>query len=108
MPRSTRSGSRSGRPTSSADPLSTGSARCSTWATTWLADLVFSTLGVSFSIEQLIVNALLDTPIYKLGDPIEVLPAEGVLAPVRLPFQFLGARVDATELIVEADVEAPA
>ena len=49
-----------------------------------------------------------ESPGFELDDPAEILPAEGGLIPVRLPLEYLSARVDATELILEADVEAPA
>ena len=75
----------------------------------WLADLVFSTLGVSLSIEELLAEYFLeDAAIFELADPVPVLPADAPLIEVTVPIEFIGVRVVDTEMILEADVGAVA
>lgn len=71
----------------------------------WLQDLVFDTLGVDITIESYLTSWLADkSPIFRLPDPVEALPAEGPLIAVEIPIQYLNARVDADEMVIEVDV----
>ncbi|MEM6806486.1 MAG: hypothetical protein AAF696_34120, partial [Bacteroidota bacterium] len=73
----------------------------------WIADLIFNTLGISFSIEQIIANWLANkSPIFSLEDPVEVLPAEGDLIPVKVPIQYIGAAVNSDELALSVDINS--
>jgi hypothetical protein len=74
----------------------------------WLSDL----FNVSFGLGDFIITAIADflghcIPIFRLDDPFEIMPAtaEG-LVPVALPIRNVVARVDATELVVQADIGA--
>jgi hypothetical protein len=72
----------------------------------WIKDLVFDTLGIELGIDNLLFDFFTDNfKILDLEDPVEVLPADGALIPVRIPFEFIGARVNNAELIIEVDVE---
>jgi hypothetical protein len=73
----------------------------------WIKDLVFDSLGIELGIDNLLFDWLTDNfKILDLEDPVEVLPADGALIPVRIPLEFIGAQVNKDELIIEVDVEA--
>jgi hypothetical protein len=74
----------------------------------WLSDL----FNVSFGLGDFILTAIADflghcIPIYRMDDPFEIMPAtpEGLIA-VTAPIRNVVARVDATELVVQADIGA--
>ena len=74
----------------------------------WLSDL----FNVSFGLGDFIITAIADflshcIPIFRLDDPFEIMPATAQgLVPVALPIRNVVARVDATELVVQADIGA--
>ncbi len=74
----------------------------------WLSDL----FNVSFGLADFIITAIADflghcIPIFRLDDPFEIMPATAQgLVPVALPIRNVVARVDATELVVQADIGA--
>jgi hypothetical protein len=71
----------------------------------WLQDLIFDTLGIESTISSYISDWLADgMPIFRLEDPVQVMDAEGDLIPVTIPIQFIGARVNADEMIIETDL----
>lgn len=72
----------------------------------WLQGLIFDTLGIEITIESYVTKWLADkTPIFRLENPVQVVEAEADLIPVNIPILFLSARVNADEMILEADVE---
>ena len=72
----------------------------------WLQDLIFDTLGVETTIESYVTAWLSDkSPIFRLEDPVQVMEADGDLIPVTIPIGFIGAKVNADEMIIEADME---
>lgn len=73
----------------------------------WLQGVIFDSLGLETSIESYISIWLADgMPIFRLEDPVEVMKAEGSLIPVNIPIEYLGARVDDQEMVLEADIGA--
>lgn len=71
----------------------------------WLQNLIFKELGIESTIESYIAIWLADTmPIRVLEDPVEIMPAEGSLIPVRIPIEYLGAQVNDFEMILMVDV----
>lgn len=72
----------------------------------WIADLIFNTLGVSAGIDDLIANNLANkNPVFKLEDPVEIMPAEGALIPVKIPIEFIGVEVNADEMVISVDIK---
>lgn len=71
----------------------------------WLQDLIFNELGVETTIESYMTAWLSDkSPIFRLEDPVQVMEADGDLIPVTIPIGFIGAKVNADEMIIEADM----
>jgi hypothetical protein len=71
----------------------------------WLADL----LGNQFDLLGLIETAIADyfasqNPIYEFEDPFPILPADGILIPVKVPIRDLTAEVNSREMIVRANI----
>ncbi len=74
----------------------------------WLSDI----FNISFGLGDFILTALADflghcIPVFRLPDPFEIMPAtpQGLI-PVAVPIRNVVARVDATELVVQADIGA--
>jgi hypothetical protein len=73
----------------------------------WLTEFIFDTLGVGVGVEELLLKLFADEiEITRLDNPIEVMPAEGALIPVAIPIDYVGARVNDDELILEIDLGA--
>ena len=71
----------------------------------WLQNLIFEALGIETTIESYVAIWLADTmPIFRLEDPVEVMPAEGSLIPVKLPIEYLRAQVNDSEMVLMVDV----
>jgi hypothetical protein len=84
----------------------------------WLSDL----FNVSFGLLDFLVQLVLDffghcVPVYRIDDPLEILPAEistsvflsgapVTLVPVTIPVRNLDVHVDDNELTVQADIGA--
>lgn len=71
----------------------------------WFSDL----LGTSLGLFNMIVNYVADyftseNPLFEFEDPYPILPASGILIPVKLPIQDLDVRVNKDEMIIEANV----
>ena len=72
----------------------------------WIKDLVFDILGVELGIDNLLFKFFTDEfKILDLADPVEVLEEDAPLIPVRIPIEFIAAKVNEHEMIIEADVE---
>jgi len=72
----------------------------------WIKDLVFDKLGIGLGIDNLLFKFFTDEfKVLDLPDPVEVLEEDAPLIPVRIPIEFIAARVNEHEMIVEADVE---
>lgn len=71
----------------------------------WLQNLIFDALGIESTIESYIAIWMADTmPIFRLEDPVEVMPTEGSLIAVKLPIEYLGAQVNDSEMVLMVDV----
>jgi hypothetical protein len=74
----------------------------------WLSDL----FNISFGLGDFIITAIADflghcIPVFRLDDPFEIMPATAQgLVNVALPIRNVVAHVDATELVVQADIGA--
>lgn len=73
----------------------------------WLSDL----LGVSLGLFNAIANFLADflankNPILEFEDPLPILEPTDELIPVKIPIRDLAVRVNTSEMILEANVEA--
>jgi hypothetical protein len=71
----------------------------------WFSDL----LNVSFGLLNLIVTAVADffaaqNPLYEFEDPFPLLPAAPGLIPVKIPITDFTVRVNADEMVMEANV----
>ncbi|MDF9796660.1 hypothetical protein OKW21_001923 [Catalinimonas alkaloidigena] len=75
----------------------------------WISDLIFNTFGISVGISELIAGNLADkSPLLKLPDPLVIMPAESgppALPAVGVPIEFLGAEVNADEMILTLDIK---
>jgi len=72
----------------------------------WIKDLVFDALGIELGIDNLLFKFFTDEfKILDLDDPVEVLEEEAPLIPVKIPIEFIAARVNEREMIIEADVK---
>ena len=72
----------------------------------WIRELVFDILGIELGIENLLFKFFTDEfQILDLDDPVEVLPEDAPLIPVKIPIEFIAAKVNEDEMIIEADVE---
>ncbi len=72
----------------------------------WFKDLVFDALGIELGIDNLLVKLFADKfDLLKIDDPMEVMPADGPEIPVRIPIEYVGARVNDKEMIIEADIQ---
>jgi hypothetical protein len=71
----------------------------------WIQTLIFDSLEIKLGIEDKVATWLADKiPIYHVGDPIQVMAADGSLIPVTLPIEYLEARIDDGEMAVLVDV----
>ncbi|GBD09472.1 hypothetical protein HRbin22_01726 [Candidatus Thermoflexus japonica] len=73
----------------------------------WLSDL----FNVSFGLLDSIGTVILDffsrcNPLYRVDDPLEILPASNGLIPVRIPIRNFNVSVNDVEMVVQADVGA--
>lgn len=74
----------------------------------WLSDI----FNVSFGLGDFIVTFIADylghcMPVFRLDDPLELMPeTDAGLVPVTIPIRNVSVRVDATEMVVQADVGA--
>lgn len=70
----------------------------------WLLDAL-TDLGV-FDVLLTALNGFLTTlvPPLEIEDPFPILPAEGVLIPVKLPIEFIGVRITGDEMVIEGDI----
>jgi hypothetical protein len=71
----------------------------------WIADK----LGFSFGLFDLILTAIAnslagDNPLVEIEEPVKLLSSDKGLIDVLLPVEFLGVRVNADEMVVEADI----
>jgi hypothetical protein len=72
----------------------------------WIKRVVFEALGIELGIDNLLVKLFTDEfQVLDLDDPVEVLEQDSPLIPVQIPIEFVGARVNQQEMIIEADVE---
>ncbi|MEK6480351.1 hypothetical protein WJR50_22600 [Catalinimonas sp. 4WD22] len=75
----------------------------------WISDLIFNTFGISAGISDLIGSNLSNkTPLLKLPDPLVIMPAESgppSLTQVAIPIEYLGAEVNADEMILTLDIK---
>jgi len=73
----------------------------------WLNDLFNISFGLLDLIGQLVGEFLgRCNPVYRLDDPLEIMPASNGLIPVRIPVRNLAAGVNDVELVLQADVGA--
>jgi hypothetical protein len=73
----------------------------------YLSEFIFDRMGLKLSISSYIAEFLADkTPLFRLNDPLEVIPAENALIAVSIPIQFLNATITADEIVLVVDVEA--
>jgi hypothetical protein len=74
----------------------------------WLSDI----FNISFGLGDFIITAIADflghcLPVFRIEDPLELMPATNTgLVPVTIPIRNLSVRVDAAEMVVQADVGA--
>jgi hypothetical protein len=73
----------------------------------WFSNL----LGVSFGLLNTITTVVGDYfakkyPIYEFEDPFPILPASGVLIPVKISIKNFAVQVDENEMVIKADVGA--
>jgi hypothetical protein len=73
----------------------------------WLSDL----FNVSFGLLDSIGTVILDffsrcNPLYRMDDPLEIMPASNGLIAVRIPVRNLSVSVNDVEMVVQADVGA--
>jgi hypothetical protein len=72
----------------------------------WIKDLVFDKLGIELGIDNLLFKFFTDEfKILDLPDPVEALEEDVPLIPVKIPIEFMSARVNMDEMIIEADME---
>jgi hypothetical protein len=71
----------------------------------WLLDII-SNLGIFQSLLDALYNWLaFQLPAaLEIEDPYEVLPAKDGLVPVKIPLEFLGIRVNSSEMVIEGDI----
>ena len=73
----------------------------------WLSDIFNVSFGLTDLIGQLVLEFLGHcNPVYRLDDPLEIMPASNGLIPVRIPIRNLAASVNDVEMILQADVGA--
>ncbi len=71
----------------------------------WLSDL----FNVSFGLLDFIGTMVLDffsscNPLYRIDDPLQLLPPQDGLVPVRIPLRDLSVRVNDVEMIAEVNI----
>lgn len=71
----------------------------------WLQGKIFDWLGIEVTIESYIADWLADkSPLLRLEDPVTIMEADNGLIPVTVPIEFLNAKVNSDEMILEIDV----
>lgn len=81
----------------------------------WFTDKVGFSLNLFNHISTALADYLLKDPLFSLPDPIPIIPEEppGLpafpappprLIPVQLPLEFIGARIDEDEIILQVDI----
>lgn len=71
----------------------------------WLSNLLGTSLGLFNTIVTLVLDYFANkTSLFEFENPYPILPYQGSLIPVKIPFQVVNADVTPDELIVSADV----
>jgi hypothetical protein len=71
----------------------------------WLENLLFNQFGLLSAVETAIADYFANKyPIWQFEDPYPILPASNGLIPVKIPVRSLAVTIDASEMIVSADV----
>jgi hypothetical protein len=71
----------------------------------WFSDLLGVSLGLFNAITTFVADYFAkDNPLYEFEDPYPILPASGVLIPVKIPIEGLAVQVNDDEMVLSADV----
>ena len=74
----------------------------------WFSNLLGVTFGLFNTIKTVVADYFAkQNPIYELEDPYPILPASMGLIPVKIPIKDLKVKVNANEMILEANVGVP-
>jgi hypothetical protein len=71
----------------------------------WLENLLFNQFGILTALETAIADYFASQhPIWQFEDPYPILPASNGLIPVKIPVRSLAVTIDASEMVVSADI----
>lgn len=74
-------------------------------AAVWLINFIGDTLGLWNLLKDAVLEYIgSSVPLFQLPDPLPVIPAQTPEIEVSIPISFLGATVNDTELILQADI----